>query len=293
MIEPAFCPGVGEIASRYGGFIVDQWGVLHDGQKPYPGAIGCLERLRERSARIVLLSNSGKREADNRARLEAMGFDAALFDAVVTSGEAAWRALKGRKDPFFAALGERCLLWTQTGDAAIARGLPQELVLQVEDADFIFLAGVDLGGQLADFEPALGQALARDLPLVCANPDVVVVAPDGLHLAPGALARHYASQGGRVAYLGKPHAPIYRLCLEALAPLVPEQILAVGDSIEHDVAGGNAMGLDTALIMGGIHADAFDLALDWSANGPIFEQLAHAHGAMPRFVLPRFRWQAA
>lgn len=292
MIDPTFRPGLAEIASRYRGFIVDQWGVLHDGQKPYPGALDCLARLRESGARVVLLTNSGKREAENRARLLAMGFAAELFDAVVTSGEAAWRALFDRQDPFFADLGERCLLLVQAGDREVTRGLPLTLVHDAEDADFILLAGVDLGARPSDFEPMLRRALARDLPLVCANPDVVVVAPDGLHLAPGALARWYAEEGGRVAYLGKPHAPIYRLCLEALAPLRVEEILAVGDSIEHDVAGGNAMCLDTALIMGGIHAAAFDSAADFSTNRRPLDHLIHAHGARPRWVLPRFRWQA-
>jgi HAD superfamily hydrolase (TIGR01459 family) len=291
MSEPTFCAGVADLASRYRGFIIDQWGVLHDGQAPYPGAIDCLERLRADGALVVLLSNSGKRVADNRARLRAMGFGDALFDAVVTSGEAAWRALRDREDPFYSALGTRCLLWVQAGDASIVDGLGLTLVGQVQDADFILLAGVDLGGQVVDFEPALHQALARDLPLICANPDVVVVAPDGLHVAPGAVARHYASLGGRVAYAGKPHAPIYRLCLEALAPLPGEDILAIGDSLEHDIAGAARVSLDAALIMGGIHASAFDLQHGRIANLPALERLAQAHGATPRWVLPRFRWR--
>jgi HAD superfamily hydrolase (TIGR01459 family) len=292
MSEPTFCAGMADLASRYPGFIIDQWGVLHDGQAAYPGALACLERLRAGGSCIVLLSNSGKRVADNRARLRAMGFGEALFDAVVTSGEAAWRLLRDREEPFYRALGGRCLLWVQAGDSSFVEGLGVTLAEQVEDADFILVPGIDLGGQVADFEPALHQALARDLPMVCANPDVVVVAPDGLHMAPGAIARRYASLGGRVAYAGKPYAPIYRLCLEALAPLSAAQVLAVGDSLEHDVAGAARMGMDAALVMGGIHAAAFDLEHGRIANLPALERLVRAHGATPRWVLPRFRWRA-
>lgn len=237
----------------------------------------------------MLLSNSGKRVADNRARLRVMGFGDSLFDAVVTSGEAAWRLLRDRDEPFYRALGARCLLWVQAGDRSIADDLGLVLVDKVQDADFILLAGVDLGGELIDFEPALHEALARDLPMICANPDVVVVAPDGLHMAPGAIARRYASLGGRVAYAGKPHTPIYRLCLEALAPLRREAILAIGDSLEHDVGGASAMGLDAALIMGGIHAGVFELE-GGIANLATLKRLAQNPGSMPRWVMPRFRW---
>jgi HAD superfamily hydrolase (TIGR01459 family) len=292
MIEPTFCSGLADIASRYEGFIVDQWGVLHDGASPYPGAIETLERLRAAGRRVVLLSNSGRRVAVNLERLRAMGFVDDLVDGVFTSGEATWRALRDRPDPFFAALGQRCLLWAQDADHEIMTGLPLTVVDDVDEADFVLLAGTDPADSLVSFKPALARALARDLPMVCANPDVVVVGPDGMGMAPGAIARHYAALGGRVAYAGKPHPPIYRLCLDTLAPIAPERILAVGDSVEHDIAGGAGMGLDTALIMGGIHAEAFDLERGRSANWPALERLARPHEVLPRWVLPRFRWSA-
>jgi HAD superfamily hydrolase (TIGR01459 family) len=228
----------------------------------------------------------------NQARLRAMGFTDELHDGVFTSGEATWRALRDRSDPFFAALGGRCLLWAQDTDHEIMNELPLTVVDDVAAADFILLAGVDPGGSLETFKPALDRALARDLPMVCGNPDVVVVIPDGMGIAPGTIASHYAALGGRVAFTGKPYPPIYRLCLEALAPVAPERTLAIGDSVEHDIAGGIAMGLDTALVMGGIHAEAFDLERGRSANWPALERIARRYDAFPRWVLPRFRWSA-
>jgi HAD superfamily hydrolase (TIGR01459 family) len=293
MIEPTFCSGLADLASRYRGFIVDQWGVLHDGARPYADALDCLARLRESGKRIVLLSNSGKRTALNRARLTEIGIDEALYDALVTSGEATWRALAERTDPFYAALGRRCILWSRYGDRSAVEGLALEVVERVEDAEFLLLAGVEDDARLEDFSAQLEVAAARGLPMVCANPDIVAVLPDGgFGMAPGALAQHYEQLGGRVGYVGKPHRPIYQASLEALGDLPHEEVLTIGDSIAHDVAGGAAMELDTALIMSGIHSRIFDLERGAGANRAALEELAREYGVLPRWVLPRFRWAA-
>ena len=293
MIEPTFCSGLADLASRYRGFIVDQWGVLHDGARPYADAFDCLVRLREAGKRIVLLSNSGKRTSVNRARLAEIGIDAALYDALVTSGEATWRALAERTEPFFKALGRRCILWSRAGDRSTVAGLPLDVVERVEDAEFLLLAGVEDDARLEDFGAQLEAGAARSLPMVCANPDIVAVLPDGgFGMAPGAVAHHYEQLGGRVRYVGKPHRPIYQACLEALGDVPRTEVLTIGDSIAHDVAGGAAMELDTALIMSGIHSRMFDLERGASANRAALEQLAREYGVLPRWVLPRFTWRA-
>jgi HAD superfamily hydrolase (TIGR01459 family) len=292
MMEPTFCSGLADLASRYRGFIVDQWGVLHDGARPYGDALQCLARLREAGKRTVLLSNSGKRTSVNRARLAEIGIDATLYDALVTSGEATWRALAERTEPLFAALGRRCILWSRAGDRSTVEGLPVDVVERVEDADFLLLAGVEDTARLEDFGAQLEAAAGRGLPMVCANPDIVAVLPDGgFGMAPGALAHHYEQLGGRVGYVGKPHRPIYEVCLGALGDLPHAKVLTVGDSIAHDIAGGAAMELDTALIMSGIHSQLFDPNRGASANRAAMEQLALEYGVLPRWVLPRFRWR--
>ncbi len=291
MMEPTFCSGLADLASRYRGLIVDQWGVLHDGARPYADALDCLARLRAAGKRIVLLSNSGKRTSVNRARLAEIGIDAALYDALMTSGEATWRALAEHTLPFFEALGRRCILWSREGDRSTVAGLPLEVVERIEDAEFLLLAGVEDDARLEDFGTKLDAAAARGLPMVCANPDIVAVLPEGgFGMAPGAVAHHYEQLGGRVGYVGKPHRPIYQACLEALGDLPRHEVLTIGDSIAHDVAGGAAMDLDTALIMSGIHSRMFDLARGASANRAALEQLAREYGVLPRWVLPRFAW---
>jgi HAD superfamily hydrolase (TIGR01459 family) len=294
MIEPTFCFGLADLASRYRGFILDQWGVLHDGARPYPEALDCLQRLREAGKRVVLLSNSGKRTTVNAARLLEIGIDETLYDAIVTSGEATWQALSLRNAPFFAGLGGRCFLWSRGGDRSVVDGLPIEVVDAVDDADFVLLGGVEDDARLETFGPALEAAAARSLPMVCANPDIVVVLPNGgFGMAPGAIAHHYEQLGGRVAYVGKPHRPVYEVCLEALGNPPHDEVLAVGDSVAHDVAGAAAMELDTALVMAGIHSRIFDPDRGASANRAAMEQLAVEYGVLPRWVLPSFRWFGA
>jgi HAD superfamily hydrolase (TIGR01459 family) len=293
MIEPTFCSGLADLASRYRSFIIDQWGVLHDGARPYAEAFDCLVRLREAGKQIVLLSNSGKRAAVNRARLAEIGLDEALYDGLVTSGEAAWQALAERREPFFAGLGSRCILWSRYGDRSIVDGLPLEAVARVEDADFLLLGGVEDDARLEDFNAALEGAAGRGLPMVCANPDIVTVLPDGsFGMAPGAVAHHYEQLGGRVGYVGKPYRPIYQACLEALGHPQHAEVLAIGDSMAHDVAGGAAIELDTALVMSGIHRRIFDVERGASANRAALQELAREYGVLPRWVLPRFRWSA-
>ncbi len=273
MIEPTFCSGLADLASRYQGFIVDQWGVLHDGARPYPDALDCLVRLRAAGKQVVLLSNSGKRTAINRARLAEIGIEESLYDAIVTSGEATWQALAERIEPFFAALGRRCILWSRYGDRSVVESLALEVVERVEDAEFLLLAGVDDDARLEDFSLHIEVAAGRGLPMVCANPDIVAVLPDGrFGMGPGAVAHHYEQLGGAVGYVGKPHRPIYQVCLEALGHPPPDEVLTVGDSMAHDVAGGAAMELDTALIMSGIHSRIFDVARGAAANGAALEE---------------------
>jgi HAD superfamily hydrolase (TIGR01459 family) len=291
MAEPTFCAGVADLAARYDHFVVDQWGVLHDGHAPYPDAIDCLRRLRAAGRRVVLLSNSGKRTRINRARLREIGFGEELFDDVVTSGEATWRALADRTDPFFRELGRRCILWARYGDRSLVEELDLEVVQHADDADFLLLGGIEDTARLEDFWDALERAAARDLPMVCANPDIVAVQAKGIFgVAPGAVARYYEGLGGQVFYVGKPHRPIYQLVLEALGNPAPGSIVAIGDSVEHDIAGAAGMTLDTALIMSGIHGAGFDLIGGLETNRAALERLEAEFGHQPRWLLPRFCW---
>jgi HAD superfamily hydrolase (TIGR01459 family) len=288
---PRLASGLGAVAAQFDGLLVDQWGVLHDGVTPYPGVRDCLERLAALGKRVVVLSNSGRRAAPNRRLMAEIGFPETSYTALVTSGEVAWEAFKDRTDPFVADLGRRCLLFSRQGDRSIVEGLDLEPVVVAEEAEFILVSGSDApGNDLADYEAALAAGAARGLPLVCANPDLVRVSPDGLLLGPGSIARRYEELGGRVRWIGKPHGEIYRAALAALGGVPRHRVAAVGDSLQHDIAGGKAAGLATVLVTGGIHREDFAGARNAQDCVAALRALGAGPQAWPDWIIPAVVW---
>jgi HAD superfamily hydrolase (TIGR01459 family) len=284
-------PGVAALARDYDGFIVDQWGVLHDGSRPYPGALDCLERLRAAGKHVVVLTNSGRGEAANLRLLEAIGFPARLFDHVVTAGEDARNAIVARATPFHARLGNRCLAFTRDGERAIFEGIGLAFVGTVREADFIAVIGIDSPRRnLVDYEAQLREGRERGLPMLCANPDISRFHEGRLVEASGVLARRYEELGGEVFYHGKPWPAIYASCLAALGHCPPARVIAVGDSIEHDVLGAARAGLASAFVVGGIHAAELRADAGGDADAAAWCAFEDAAEARPDYRIPAFRW---
>ena len=268
--------GIGELASRYDGFILDLWGVIHDGVAPLPGALECLRSLIEAGKRTVLLSNAPRRSGDVVERINQIGVPAGLYHHVMSSGEEAWQYLDRRHDPFYAALGRRCLHIGSERDTAMRRGLGLDVVETAEEAEFILNTGpAGWEDRIEDYTPILRRGLARGLPMVCANPDLVVMHAGRLALCAGALAQWYEESGGRVRWHGKPFRSVYDTSLQLLGIADRSRILAVGDSLRTDIAGAAGAGIDSVLIAGGIHADEFGTI---SGQAPDLERIAEALG---------------
>ena len=288
---PPILPGVAALAGTHDGFVVDLWGVLHDGVAAYPGAVDALSRLRAAGKRIVLLSNSPGRRAGVAARMADLGIVPDLYDDLVTSGETTHTALRERPDDAHRALGTRAYLLGPPRDAGILEGLPG--IVRTDDpalADFIVNTGADGIDETADlYDPVLDAGLARDLPMVCANPDLEVMVGERMAICAGLIAERYAARGGRVLWHGKPHPGVYARCREILR-MPDARVMAVGDTLRTDVAGAKAAGFAAALVTGGIHRD--ELATR-DGGPPDPERLAAllaraTHG--PDAVLARFVW---
>ena len=291
MSEPQILKGLGGIAERYDAFILDQWGVLHNGRAPYPGVVEALAAMRQADKKICLLTNSGRRARMNRDRLTEMGFPPASYDGLITSGEAAWLGLRDRKDPRLHDLGNRALLITRDNDLEVVEDLGLTLTSDAATADFVYLSGVDSPPKtLDDYEPVLHSAHERGLPMICSNPDRIAVSGDGLLIAPGTIAARYEEIGGRVFYFGKPNRPIYEACLEVLSGIAPERILCVGDSLEHDIAGANGMGIASCFVMQGIHADHFPESLPDDRLAVRVRELAERYETSPIYAIQRTIW---
>src|SRR5213595_3712811 len=184
--------GMRALAPAYDGFILDLWGVVHDGTAPVPGVLDCMERLLGAGKRLVLLSNAPRRSDDVVRRIARIGVPQRLYHGVMSSGEEAWQSLKHRNEPFYAALGRRCLHIGSERDLEMREGLDLEYVATTEEAQFILNTGpAGWDDRIEDYEPLLCDAIGRGLPMVCANPDLVVMRGSTLHLCAGALARWY------------------------------------------------------------------------------------------------------
>jgi HAD superfamily hydrolase (TIGR01459 family) len=273
-----------EIADRFDHVLLDQWGALHEGKALFPEAKDCVLALHQAGKRVLILSNSGKRAEDNLQRLARMGLPPEIYDGVLSSGEVAWKSLRDRATPPFSSLGRRCFLIARGWGGSVIDGLDLTQVADLAQADFILLAGLDdADADLERWRAALVQAAARKTPMLCANPDLTMFGPDGLLPAPGAVARLYEELGGAVAYLGKPHRPIFTVALETLGNPDPQRVLMIGDSLDHDILGGREAGVLTLLITSGVHRAAL-------AGGTKLAALAGSAVRMPHWVIDRLVW---
>lgn len=266
---------VNELPTRYKGVLLDQYGCLHDGQTPYAGAIEAVRSLAERGLKILLLSNSSRRSAGALDKIAKLGFDRDWFVGVVTSGEVAHQHLEDRPTAFWQNLGSRVLhfTWSSRGQVVLDDALGLEVTENPVEADFILAHGTEAisaadgsGGaaprSIEQLETLLRQAAAAGQPpMIVANPDIVTTSGDLLVTMPGALGRYYALLGGQVHLMGKPNPVIYEAARKLL-DLQPSEVIAIGDSLEHDIAGAAAAGIDSLFVGGGIHAAALGISSD-------------------------------
>lgn len=272
--------GLRDVVARHETFLVDQFGVLHDGTSAYPGAIEALAQMTKEGRTVLLLSNSGKRAAQNIKRLNSLGFSPETYSAFVSSGEVAWHLLKRELDSGEMPRGARCLLLARDADRSAIDGLGFRETDNGGDADVILLSG-SRGDSMAmdDYRRLLEPAARRGVPCLCTNPDKIMLTPTGPHYGAGAIADTYEAMGGSVRWIGKPYPEMYRFALEAIGTAPSRAVCCIGDSVEHDIAGGAGLGLSTALVRSGILAELGADDLD---------ALFRDHGTRPDYVIDRF-----
>lgn len=273
--------GLAALAPRYRTLLVDQFGTLHDGRTPYPQAAEALTRYRATGGKVVILSNSAKPGADNIERLRGFGFDERHFDAVVTSGDAAHAAMRaGELGPAFLP-GGRIHLSGKPG-ADYGFGPFGFALVTPDDAEGIILAASqepdrNWRQQIRD----LTEAARRGVTIAVCNPDLEMLTPRGVRPSAGAIAAELGRLGAKLHTFGKPHPDIYRAALAAVGNPAPSEVLAIGDSPEHDLQGAARSGLAGALVRTGIMAGLADAA--------IVPRLPQAAGD-GWYALPELRW---
>jgi HAD superfamily hydrolase (TIGR01459 family) len=284
-------PGLSALAERYDAFIIDLWGVMHDGLKAYPAAVEALRRLRAAGKRSVVLSNAPRRAHVIAARNAEIGIPADLPDYLLSSGEDAWQHLKSRPDAWYQALGRRCYHLGPPRDYGMREGLDLDFVDDLAAADFILNTGIlHDHDQVATYRPFLDEGLARDLPMICANPDLIVMRGEAMEICAGALALDYEQKGGNVRWHGKPHPEVYRSCFALLEDIAPARIAAIGDSLRTDVAGAQASGIDSIFIAGGIHGEELSVESNGDLDAEAYRAFIEAAEWKPTATLPFMRW---
>jgi HAD superfamily hydrolase (TIGR01459 family) len=273
--------GLSEIADRFDLFLVDQYGVLHDGIAAYPGAIEGLAKTAASRHKVVVLTNSGKSAAANQARLAAFGFSGS-HDAVISSGEVALQRVKAGAFGHGLAAGARVCVIGRVGDTYAFSSDDFTLVSRPEDAAHLIFAGSDAPRtSLIAYRSALADAARAGVPAICVNPDITMIRDGALIPAPGAIARIYESLGGRVDYVGKPYKAIFQSAHALFNEVPAGRVLMIGDSPEHDVAGARPMGFATLLVRTGIHRDLSEQEL---------MRVCESHGGAPDFLSAGLEW---
>jgi HAD superfamily hydrolase (TIGR01459 family) len=250
---------VAPLAESHDGFVLDIWGVVHDGQRPYPGVPEALAELRRQGKRIVLLSNAPRRAWTVAQQLAGMGLEGELFDGIVTSGEVAWTMLRDRKHPWFARLGRTAYHLGPQRDLSVIEELGITLVPDPSDAEFMLNTGPDpeLGPySLEPYRGILEACAAHRLPMICVNPDRAVMVGGERLLCAGAFVDPYRALGGDVMEIGKPDAMVYDTVLSTLG-LPAARIVAIGDTPHTDLAGAASVGIDSVWALTGLAGNFF------------------------------------
>lgn len=276
---------LGEIASGYGAILCDVWGVIHNGMVAFPQAIEALRRAREGGACVVLITNSPRPHHAVHEQIAQMGVSDDAWDRIVTSGDVTRELIRTGPRRVFHIGPDR--------DYLLYDGLDIELVEEFEASSVVCTGLFDDDVETPeDYAELLQRLRARNLPFVCANPDIVVERGDRLIWCAGALARDYAQLGGRTQIAGKPHRPIYEAAFAAANEVAgrevqPGDVLAIGDGVLTDVKGAADNGVDVLYVSGGIHAADYGDVM--SPDAALLDAFLDRHGYAPVAVIPRLR----
>ncbi len=262
----------------------DIWGVVHNGLESFPEACAALNTYRQQGGVVILITNAPRPADSVQRQLRKLGVADETYDAIVSSGDLTRH--------FVADHPGKKLHWIgPERDSSIHRGL-DPVMSELDGADYIICTGLfdDETETPADYRPMLMKALARKVPLICANPDIVVERGDRLIYCSGAIAELYRELGGDVVFYGKPHRPIYERAMALAAerrghPAELGHVLAIGDSVRTDLAGAHGFGIDCLFVTRGIHSDEFE-GIDQLDPASVKELFGHP----PRALMRELRW---
>ena len=282
---PRMTDSLDEIAGGYSALLCDVWGVVHNGERAFAEASAALARARGKGLAVVLITNAPRPHPDVEAQLAALGVPRDVYDRVVTSGDVTRDLIAEGPRRIFHIGPDR--------DLSIYDGLDIELCEEPEASAAVCTGFFDDENETPeDYSDLLRRLRARNLPFICANPDIVVERGDRLIWCAGALARDFGQLGGRTLISGKPHRPIYEAALKAAGDVLGRDVsaadvLAIGDGVLTDLKGASQNDIDALYVSGGIHARDYGETLE--PDLPRLAAFLEKHGHEPVAVIPRLR----
>jgi len=273
---------ISSVAPDSKAWLVDIWGVLHNGARAFPAACAACKTFRAQGGIVVLISNAPRPFPAVVPHLASLGVPADTYDTGITSGDVTRGLLEAWRGRRVLHIGpERDLGLFTDRDVHLATA---------ETAEMVVCSGLydDTKETPADYAPLFADLLARGLPMICANPDIKVERGGELVWCAGALAADYETKGGNVTYAGKPHLPVYEQAFGTIArlaggPVAKESILAIGDGLETDLRGAHAAGLASVFIASAIH-------MPGGLNAGALHDLFAARPFAPIAALPALAW---
>ena len=260
-----------EIYKNYDTFIIDLWGVIHNGVALYPRAIAAIEQLKNNSKKIVFLSNAPRPSSKVVNFLLKMNMDKKYLSNVMTSGEAAMHAIDKNK------FGKTFFHLGPPRDTSVFEKVKNNKT-DIESCDFIICTGLfdEYEDDLEYYKNFLKKYISKKL--VCTNPDLTVHRGNMEELCAGSVAKVFEKLGGEVVYFGKPYKEVYKMCFNS-----NEKVLAIGDNLRTDIKGANNLNIDCIFISNGVHRDEYK-------NTSELDSLLNKYEVKANFFQKELKW---
>jgi len=284
---PEFKKNILEIADKYQYFILDIWGVIHDGDSIYEGVLESIKKLKELNKKIIFLSNAPRRSAIVQKVLAEYGITKKYYEFILTSGEAAHFYLQHNQQKGFNEFGKKYFYIGPQKDRGLVNDLEYAEVLNAKDADFNITTGFNgPGSTLEERKHQLDESIKYNLPMICVNPDLMVIKKTGQEfLCAGILANEYQKMQGKVHFFGKPHKEVYKILFKKLNIADLSTTIIVGDGMDTDIAGATNYGIDSALIPGGLLSNIVGVKYGQLPKKAKMEKIFDEYGFKPKYVI--------
>ena len=251
MNNPVFISGLSKIYSKFDIFLVDLWGVIHNGIECYSDALNVLKNLKK-TKKIILISNAPRPSSSVQKFLNQINFNKSFYDFLITSGDLTRYYLKNftKKENFYHLGPDR--------DNSLFSNLMLKKTT-LKNARFVICTGVNNNNDnLNKYFSILKKIKKRNLKIICANPDLIVHRGDRAEYCAGSIAKLYEKMGGLVEYFGKPYRNIYEYIFRILKKnskkkIYKSKVLVIGDNLNTDISGANNFNVKNLFIAGGIH----------------------------------------